>query len=194
MACMEERYWLRHVALTGHQGPFAKKDLRPAIDSSSFPRDSEVLRDTGMSAAQREESDGWIPVTELFGFEPVAGQASQAQAQQANNWPQPGFRSTPEKRTDIDRLNLLRLSSVYPNTRALIHTGIVILVFAELIMMGLQMGALSGTNLAATGPGASPVIGALTAIIGTIAIGNVLMAVLDMADVAVRKIAHASGE
>lgn len=194
IACMEEGYWLRHKSLTGHQGPFKKKDLRPAIDSSAFPRDSEVLRDTGESEAQREGSNDWMPATELFEFAPVAGQASQARAQPADNGSQSGAHATPQAKIDIDRLNSLRRGSVYPNTRMLIQTGIVILVLAEAILMGLQMDAMSGTTLAATPLGSTPVFGALIAIIGTIAIGNVLLAVLDMADVAVRKNTPANGE
>lgn len=178
---MEERYWLRHASLKGHQGPFEKKDLSPAIDSSAFPLDSEVLRDMGVTEVEREGSNGWMPVTELLGLEPVAPLPSK--------WPQPGVRSTPEPKLDSARLEVLRRASVYPNTRNLISTGMMVLVAAELILMAAQMSVLGGSSAAAI-----PVFTAVIAMIVTLIIGNVLLAVLDLADAAVRKIPHPSDE
>ena len=178
---MEERYWLRHASLDGQQGPLEEKDLRSAIDANAFPRNSEVLLDTGLPEERRAKSNDWISVTQLLGLEPPPAQPSV--------WPQAGVRSTPERRLGSDRLTELRHGSAYPNTRMLIASGIVIAVIAELLVMFMQMSASRGSG--STG---IPLFTSVIAVITTIAIGNVLLAVLDMADVAVRKLPDPNGE
>lgn len=170
---MEELYWLRHRRLIGHQGPFQKKELRSAIDAAAFPRDSEVLRDMGVSEQKREDSNSWMPVTELLGLDAAPSQASQAAAP-ASHFP-PAAEAQQQQ-----RLSSLRRISGYPKTRLVIQVGMFALVFIELVLLGVQLDALPPSTRQV------PILRALIAIPITVAVGNVLLAVLDIADTAVR--------
>ena len=187
MVRMEERYWLRHASLKGHQGPFEKKDLGAAIDAGAFPRDSEVLRDMGVSEAKRDESNSWIPVTELLGLDAAPGHDKPVKP--ASVWPEPGTRSTPEpKETQADRLAAIRRGSAYPNTRFFIQVGMVVMVIGELLVM---IFGLTRTQPLGAEP---PIISAIVNIIITIVAANVLLATLDLADAAVRQSADSRND
>ena len=119
-----------------------------------------------------------MALTELLDLEPAPGQKSQAVV-----WPAPTPDTTlAAQQQQQDRLAEIRRCSAYPNTRMLIQAGMGVLVLLELIMMGIAMDALQSTSLSAT-----PVFGTVIDIVITIAVGNILLALLDMADATVAK-------
>lgn len=101
---------------------------------------------------------------------------------QASTWPKPGERSTSDPGLDqgaLQRkvLGAIRHHSAYPKTRALIELGMWLAVMAEvLVALSAKYGAQNYT----------PVFQMFIAVVATIAIGNALLAVFDMADLAIR--------
>jgi hypothetical protein len=66
---MEDRYWLRHPSLNGHLGPYRAEDIREAIESETFPRDSYLLVDSGQNETDRMASPYWSPATVILKME-----------------------------------------------------------------------------------------------------------------------------
>jgi len=160
---MEERHWLRHPSLNGHQGPYLKKDIADAVENATFPTDSYVLRDAGQNLQDRQTSIEWIPVTRLLGLEPPP---------QASVKP-PEIAEPPKPPSAYERRQHLRNCTAYTTLRTLI-------VLCQLILM---IGTLIVT-LAGAARGQAPIafvawiLQAIVIIIG----GMLLQALLDIAD------------
>lgn len=158
---MEERHWLRHPSLHGHQGPYAKKDLAEAIENGSFPLDSYVLRDAGQNLQDRQTSVEWFPVTQLLGLEPPKSAAA------------PKIVEPPQPPTAAERLLHLRKRTAYTTLRTLIVVCQLILLIGTLVV------ALAGARGA---DGAIAFVAWILQAVVVIVAGMLLQALLDIAD------------
>lgn len=172
---MEERYWLRHPTLHGHLGPYRIDDLRQAVESETFPRDSYVLVDSGQNETDRMASPYWRPVTALLGMEPPPPTSAPV--------PKPGASDAPPVPERLQIRFRLREGTAYSTARTLI---------VILAMVALLVELLVGMVWMANGP--SNGAGKLTMLIlvglemlATIAIAAFLQAMLDIADASLKK-------
>lgn len=164
---MEERYWLRHPSLDGHQGPFAVKDLQAAIESEAFPADSYVLRDQGQNQQDRQTSIAWIPIAQLLGFDEPA--------------PAPPSTTPPALPTNADRRRHLRTHTAYGFARGLVVGFLVVGV-----VLALATAATSARHLSGSVACASVVMASAIQVGAVLLVGMLMQALLDIADRAVQ--------
>ena len=160
---MEERHWLRHPSLSGHQGPYEKKAIADAVEKGAFPMDSYVLRDAGQNLHDRQTSVEWCPVTRLLGLEPP---------EQPADTP-PEIVEPPQPPSAYERRQHLRKCTAYTTLRTLIVICQLILLIGTLIV-----------TLASAQRGTAPIafVAWILQAICIIVVGMLLQALLDIAD------------
>jgi hypothetical protein len=177
---MEDRYWLRHPSLHGHQGPFPLTDLQKAVGSGSLPRDSDVLLDRGQDEAARRQSTGWQPVTDVLGLPPAPRLSDRLRPEVDDQ--ERRFRAAEA------RLQNLRANTAYTRVRTVVT---VLALVAAVLVVVLGFVVMSKSR----GDGGLVMLVAMALeVIGIYVAHALLQALLDIADSAVRRHPDADAE
>lgn len=173
---MEERYWLRHPSLHGHQGPYSKQELRASLDAKAFPADSYVLLDEGLKEDQRRGSIKWQPAATLLGLLP---------ALDASTPPPPKPKTESDRRQEIAQRQVQRQTRLrYESAYLGLHSMISVLFWVAVIAIILVTLLSAGLPEAATG---TIFVRAVVEIIGLYVVAGLARALLDIADCALRR-------
>jgi hypothetical protein len=170
---MEDRYWLRHPSLHGHQGPFPLTDLQKAVGSGSLPRDSDVLLDRGQDEAARRQSTAWRQVTEVLGLPPAPRLSARLRPEVSDE--QERFRAAE------GRLVLVRANTAYARVRTVV-TVLAVVAVVLIVVLGLVVMSQSRGNGALVA-----LITIALEVIGIYVAHALVQALLDIADSAVRR-------
>lgn len=173
-----ERFWLRHPSLAGHQGPYAGAELRRAIESGAFPKDSYLLRDRGQELTARQRSVEWRPAYEVLVMPAPPGLAP----------PPPSAAQDAQPAIDADaRRQQVRRESAYAGVRLGVNVlTVMACVFCLLAMLAAIVGGAFGKPLS----GVVALVGLGLEVVAILVVSGVVKALLDVADCAVRRYPH----